>query len=48
MSVSYDPARNCEYYLGQRYTNFRQNFSRSIRPSGLFSLYFSSPVSPQT
>jgi len=42
MSVNYNPACNYEYYLGQRYTNFRHNFSWSIRPSGLFSLYFNS------
>jgi cellulose/xylan binding protein with CBM9 domain/uncharacterized protein DUF5916 len=44
MSVEYNPACNYEYYLGQRYTNFRHNFSWSIRPSGLFSLYFSSGI----
>ena len=42
MSISYNPACNWEYYLGERYRNFRQNFFWSIRPSGMFSLYFNS------
>jgi hypothetical protein len=44
LEVYYNPAPNSEYYLGETYDNFRQQFGADIRPSGMFSLYYNSTV----